>query len=352
MFKMVNSWYNEKFADPAAVTLVGLILLIFVIVYFLHPYLMPFFIALFLAYLLDSPVNFLEKQKLPRTVASFLIVFLFITIMFLACLILLPMLWEESLNLVKEFPVMIDNLQEHIFSLQKQYPDIIKNTQIDEFSNFIRQKSFALGEVFISNSLGSISSLVYVLVYTILVPFMLFFLLKDKRRLQAAVRYLLPRNRNLLKKLTHDMNLQIINYIRGKLIEIIIIATASYLIFIYFDLNYAILLAVLVGFSVLIPYVGATIVTFPIAIVSIFQFGISSHTGYLLLSYLILQAVDGNILVPLLFSEAVNLHPIVIIISVLIFGGIWGVWGVFFAIPLATFIKAVIKAWPKKKLRQ
>jgi len=64
--------------------------------------------------------------------------------------------------------------------------------------------------------------------------------------------------------------------------------------------------------------------------------------------YGVIQFVDGNILVPLLFSEAVNLHPVAIITAILLFGGMWGLWGVFFAIPLATLIKAVINAWPSQ----
>jgi putative permease len=68
--------------------------------------------------------------------------------------------------------------------------------------------------------------------------------------------------------------------------------------------------------------------------------------GYVMIAYAIIQILDGNLLVPLLFSEAVNLHPVTIIISVIFFGGIWGLWGVFFAIPLATLVKAVLNAWP------
>ena len=86
--------------------------------------------------------------------------------------------------------------------------------------------------------------------------------------------------------------------------------------------------------------------TIPVALVAIFQWGLEPQTFYLILSYIILQLLDGNVLVPLLFSEAVNLNPVVIILAILVFGGIWGLWGVFFAIPLATFIKAVIVAWP------
>ena len=67
-----------------------------------------------------------------------------------------------------------------------------------------------------------------------------------------------------------------------------------------------------------------------------------------MIAYLVIQALDGNVLVPLLFSEVVDLHPIAIIVAVLVFGGIWGFWGVFFAIPLATVVQSVLKAWPRR----
>jgi len=107
------------------------------------------------------------------------------------------------------------------------------------------------------------------------------------------------------------------------------------------------LLAVLVGLSVLIPYVGAAVVTIPVILIAWFQWGWSGDFIYVVTIYLVIQALDGNLLVPLLFSEVVNIHPVAIIVAVLFFGGLWGVWGVFFAIPLATLVHAVLVAWPK-----
>jgi putative permease len=78
------------------------------------------------------------------------------------------------------------------------------------------------------------------------------------------------------------------------------------------------------------------------------QFGWSGDFALVMVIYGVIQFIDGNILVPLLFSEAVNLHPVAIITAILLFGGLWGLWGVFFAIPLATLIKAVINAWPRQ----
>ena len=103
----------------------------------------------------------------------------------------------------------------------------------------------------------------------------------------------------------------------------------------------------MVGFSVLIPYIGAAVITLPIAFVAYFQWGWGWSFGQVMIAYAVIQALDGNVLVPLLFSEALNLHPVAIIVAILVFGGLWGFWGVFFAIPLATVVQAVLKAWPR-----
>jgi putative permease len=93
--------------------------------------------------------------------------------------------------------------------------------------------------------------------------------------------------------------------------------------------------------------VGAVLVTIPIAVIGYFQWGFGAEWAWLMIAYFIIQALDANVLVPLLFSEVVNLHPIAIIVAVLFFGGIWGFWGLFFAIPLAILIQAVLKAMPR-----
>jgi len=202
------------------------------------------------------------------------------------------------------------------------------------------------GGFLLSKSFASLLDIAAIIVYCILVPLMMVFMLKDKNILIASATRFLPRNRKLAAQVWSEMNGQIMNYIRGKVTEILIVGVATYLTFFFMDLRYSALLALLVGLSVLIPYIGAAMVTVPVAIVALFQWGVSPEFAYLMIAYGIIQALDGNLLVPILFSEAVNLHPVLIIISVLIFGGLWGFWGVFFAIPLATLVKAVLNAWP------
>ena len=114
----------------------------------------------------------------------------------------------------------------------------------------------------------------------------------------------------------------------------------------YFGLQYIALLSVLVGFSVLIPF-WVLFVTLPVAAVGLLQFGLSFDFWLLMGAYLVLQILDGNLLVPILFSDAVKLHPVIIMLAVFVFGGMFGFWGVFFAIPIATLIKAIWNSWPK-----
>jgi putative permease len=167
-----------------------------------------------------------------------------------------------------------------------------------------------------------------------------------------AVRRILPRDRGLAGQVWAEMNQQITNYIRGKVLEMIIVGVATYLVFWVMDMRYSLLLAVLVGVSVLIPYIGAMLVTIPVVIVAMFQWGLGADFWTLIVAYLVVQGLDGNVIVPLLFSEAVNLHPLVIILAVVVFGGLWGFWGVFFAIPLATLVKAVVHVWPDESLNE
>ena len=203
-----------------------------------------------------------------------------------------------------------------------------------------------MGQRLLSFSVASVRGIVTFLVYLVLLPLMVFFFLKDKKAILEWITRFLPNNRDLTEQVWRNVDRQIGNYIRGKLLEIVIIGVATFIPFKFMGMNYAATMSLLVGLSVIIPYVGAVAVTVPVAMIAWFQWGASSEFVYLMIAYLVVQFLDGNVLVPLLFSEVVNMHPAAIIIAVLFFGGLWGVWGVFFAIPLATLVQAVINSWP------
>jgi len=345
MVKFFSQWYQRKFSDPHAVTLVIILCCSFLFIYLFSNLLMPVFVAVAIAFLLDLPVHRLMQVGLSRLASVVIVVAGFIGLSLLAILGLLPIVWRQSSSLLQEVPHMITQGKTYLLTLPEQYPELITANQIETFINLLNDKILEWGQIVLQASLNSISDLVALMIYFILVPLMVFFFLKDKKELLSSFAHYLPKERRMATQVSNEMNQQILNYIRGKLIEILVIGISSTIAFVILGLNYAVLLGVLVGLSVLVPYVGATIVTIPVMLVALFQWGTSSDFGYVMLAYGIIQALDGNLLVPLLFSEAVNLHPVTIIIAVILFGGLWGFWGVFFAIPLATLVKAVLNAW-------
>ena len=275
---------------------------------------------------------------------SFLI---FVKLFFGFLFLLLPLVWRQTISLFAELPRMIEQLRTWLAILPEQYPELISQSQISETVSVAQRELAQLGQSVLSLSISSIPVLMLVLIYAILVPLLVFFFLKDRQLILSWLGGFLPHERPLLNRIWREMDDQVSNYARGKFIEILIVGSVTYVAFAVLGLNYAELLALLVGLSVIIPYIGATVVTVPIALIALFQWGVGSEFYTVLVVYLVIQALDGNVLVPLLFSEAVNLHPVAIILAVLFFGGIWGMWGVFFAIPLATLVKAVINAWPR-----
>ena len=350
MIEMLKSWYNNRFSDPQAMGLFAILLFGFISIYFFSHLIAPLLIAIVLAYLLEWPIRFLtDKLKFPRLLSTALIFGGFLSLILVIVLVLIPTLWTQTVNLVSDLPHMFNTINVWLLSLPEHYPELVDYQTIDSVLNSVKAKILGFGESALKFSLTSLLSLVTLGIYAFLVPLMVFFLLKDKKELMTGVSRFLPKNRTLASNVWQEMQQQIANYIRGKLFEIIIVTAVTYAIFLFFGLNYSLLLAVAVGLSVLVPYIGAVLVTIPVALVAAAQFGISPTFWYILIAYVVSQLLDGNLLVPFLFSEAVNLHPLVIIIAVLIFGGLWGFWGVFFAIPLATLVKAVVNAWPSSE---
>ena len=346
MIDVFRNWFQRYFSDPQVVILAVLLVAGFGIVIFFGDILLPLLVSIVVAYLLEAIVLKLQARGMRRTPAAILVFLLFVAVVGISLLVLIPLLSEQVVQFLQELPRMIKRTQQALMSLPELYPQIITEEQIRNMMAAVAAELATWSQTILSLSIASLQRILTWAVYLILIAILVFFFLKDKDRIIQWLSRFFPRERALVSQVWREMDLQIGNYVRGKIVEILIVGVVSWLVFALMGLDYAVLLGLLVGLSVLVPYVGATVVTLPVALVAFFQWGWSEEFFYLLLAYGIIQALDGNVLVPLLFSEAVNLHPVAIIIAIIVFGGLWGFWGVFFAIPLATLVKAVLNAWP------
>ncbi|WP_027949625.1 AI-2E family transporter [Haliea salexigens] len=346
MLDIFNKWYKRYLFEEESVLLLVLLLLAVVLLATIGDILAPVVASIVLAYLMQGLAGRLERRGLPGWVGVSVAYTLFVGIFFGVTLGLLPLVWRQLVALAAEMPRMLEQGRELLVLLPGRYPDVVSQQQINQMVALAQAELGGLGQQVVTRSLATIPSILTLLVYMILIPILVFFFLKDRRQILAWLATFLPTERPLLRRIWSEMDTQVANYARGKVLEILIVGSVSYVSFTFLDLNYAALLALCVGLSVIIPYLGAALVTLPVLLVGFFQWGFTNEFYWLMAVYFVIQGLDGNVLVPLLFSEAVNLHPVAIILAVLFFGGIWGLWGVFFAIPLATLIKAVINAWP------
>lgn len=346
MFKLFMDWYQRRFSDPNAIALTVVLILLFIIIYFFHTILAPLLIAIVLSYLLEKPVSWLTSLGFARTIAVTMILFIFLSLMLLIVAILLPLIWQQITDFVTNIPTMLTSFNYYLSNLPEKYPELMNISLFDTAINNIKNRAIEAGNSIVQFSISSLFSFISILINAVIIPIIIFFLLKDKQIIMDACWRYLPKDRNLMLSVANTMNQQISNYIEGTFSQIIILTTMIYVPFYFFELDYGLLLAVAAGVSIIIPYVGMVIASLPVVLVALFQWGISTQFGYFMATYLIIGLINGNIVVPILFSEALNLHPLVIIVAIIIFGGLWGFWGVFFSIPLATLIKAIIISWP------
>ncbi|MFN2334964.1 MAG: AI-2E family transporter [Wenzhouxiangellaceae bacterium] len=345
MLEQIRQWYLRNFTDPQVVILAILLITGVIFVMTLGRMLAPVFASVVVAYLLEGLVMRLERFGVPRMLAVIAVFSGFMAILLVLFFGITPMVIRQVVDAARIFPDYIGQIQSFVVQLPDRYPQIVGEGQVNDILESIRK--------YITEQSGKVvspSGLMYLIglvVFLVLMPILVFFFLKDKNRILAWFRRYLPRNRALAMRVWSEVDTQIGNYVRGKVLEILIVWVVTYVTFAILGLPFAMLISMLVGFSVLIPYIGAAIVTIPVAIVAFIQFGFTSDFVWVIVAYAIIQLLDGNVLVPVLFSEVVSLHPVAIIIAVLVFGGIWGFWGVFFAIPLATLVNAVLRAWPR-----
>lgn len=346
MKEVLTRWYQRYLSEEEAVILLVMLTVAFAVMLLFGDILAPVLVAVILAYLMQGVANVLRQRGLPGELSVAFSTLLFLGGFFAVLFGLAPLVWRQLVALVREAPAIIEAWRKVLVTLPEEYPVFFTQQQVNELTAAIQAEMASVGQILVTKGLSSIPSVLAAIVYLILIPLMVFFFLKDREQLTGWFASFLPAKRPLLERIWSELNLQFANYARGKGIEVLIIGGASYLVFAIFSLNYAALLGLLVGVSVIVPYIGAALVTIPVVVVAYFQFGVTPDFYWVVGAYLLIQVLDGNVLVPLLFSEAVNLHPVAIVIAVLFFGGLWGLWGVFFAIPLATLVNAILSAWP------
>ena len=342
MQSLFEKFVNRFFSSEESIYFAILLAFSFLFVNFFGNVLLPVIISVVIAFLLNGLMRVLLKMQISQKVSLAITLIVFFGF-YLSLFTALPSIGTQINNLLQNLPSIVSSFQSTLVEMNNYFSqedlDLIFANLTNQINSLL---SSALGQL-----AGTITLMFNAILYAIMIPLMVFFFLKDKNELLPIAAFILPKENGFMQSVFSEMNDQLFNYVTGKFLEMIIVASASYALFAILGLPYAVLIAILVGLSVIIPIFGAILVTIPVVLIGLYEWGLTENFYWLLSLYLLIQILDGNVLVPILFSNRNNLHPVVIIIAVLFFGGIWGFWGLFFAIPLATIIKAIINSWPE-----
>jgi putative permease len=346
MLDELNKVLKKIFSNEETIVFSLGILLFFIIISYFGSILTPFLISVVVAYLLVGLQKKIQSYNVGENLSLIITFSIFIITGAALIVWLVPLLYIQLQAFILDVPNLFNNFLDFMSDLPAKFPELVSSEQIAVFFQAVSEEISVIAQNIVKSSISGIQSTITILLYIILFPILVFFFLFDRKNIINGALKIIPGKREMFSNVWSEMDIQLSNYVRGKTIEIFIVGIVAAIIFSSLGLKYSALLSVLVGLSVIIPYVGAFLVTIPVVIVGLLQFGLGTQFYLLVGLYLLLQALDGNLLVPLIFSETVKLHPVVIILAVFIFGSMFGFWGVFFSIPIATFIKAVWNAWP------
>ncbi|WP_071131303.1 AI-2E family transporter [Enterococcus timonensis] len=357
-------WFlnNQVVAGLLIVLLVLLILLAFTKVAYLFEPIMQFFtivglpilVSVVLYYFFVPVVDFLEKKKVPRVIGIILLFLVIIGLLIWGGAVAVPKIREQTLSFADNSPYYVDTISaqaEKLFAtewmkqLQPQIESMIDQA-MDSLSNILQNLSKTTFQS-IGNIVGAVANTVLVIITT---PFILFYLLKDGKKMPAYLVQFLPnRWRKTTMQVLHEMNDKVSKYIRGQLVVAVTVAIMFIIGFSIIGLDYAVTFGVLAGFLNLIPYLGSFLAMIP----AVFLALVAGPFMVLKVAivFVIEQTLEGRFVSPLVLGSQLNIHPVTIIFVLLTSGKIFGLAGVVLGIPAYAALKVLVTyifEWYKK----
>ncbi|HFI0036798.1 TPA: AI-2E family transporter [Streptococcus suis] len=355
------SWFFKWFLNNQAVTffLVTLLVLLTIFVFtkvsfllkpigsFIEIILLPMLLTGLLYYLLNPIVDWLEKYKISRTAAISVLFVLIGLLLVWGLAVAIPSIQEQVTSFAQNLPSNIQKIESHVTTL-------LENEQFEQFRptalemlNKVNDQIISYAQKFSSSAVNWASSLIstasQIIVAILIMPFILFYLLRDGQQLNAHVTQYLPTKwRSSVSKVLTDVNSQLSNYVRGQVTVAIIVALMFSVMFSVIGLSYPVTLGVMAGFLNLIPYLGSFLAMIPAVVLGLIAGPVMLVK--VLIVFMLEQTIEGRFVTPLIIGSSLSIHPITILFVLLTAGQMYGVLGVLLGIPIYASIKVVVKA--------
>lgn len=316
------------------------------VVVLLQTIFLPFVLAGILYYLCRPLVNFLVKQKWPKwlaIIAAYFAIFLFV---YGIVKLVAPAINDQLERFVDNLPAMIATVMDWVQYVQENrttFPSFVQDALLTASEDIETKLQENVGNIAngILGIFGVIGGFINIIFGLVLVPFILFYMLKDGHRFAPSVSVFFPKSKkeNVLSTLK-DMDKTIATYIQGQMLVSLIVGILLLIGYLIIDLNYSLVLAVFGMFTNVIPFLGPYIAVIPALLVALFQKPVM--VLYVAIIMLVAQQIEGNVVSPNIMGKTLNIHPLTIIVLILTAGSLVGIVGVIFVIPLYSIVKVII----------
>ena len=355
------SWFFKWFLDNKAITvfLVTLLLglnifilskisfLFFPVIDFLSVVMLPVILSGLLFYLLNPLVDLMEKYKINRVLAISIIFIIIAILLIIGLAVAIPNLQRQVVVFAQNVPSYLEDADRVIDDLvTKRLPDDFRPQLEQVLANFSTQAT-AWASNISSKAVNWVSALIsgtsQVIVALIIMPFMLFYLLRDGKGLRDYITQFLPNKlREPVGKVLSEVNQQLSNYVRGQITVAVIVAIMFIILFKIIGLRYAVTLGITAGFLNLVPYLGSFLAMIPALVLGLIAGPVMLLK--VIIVFIVEQTIEGRFVSQLILGSQLNIHPITILFVLLTSGSMFGIWGVLLGIPIYASAKVVISA--------
>lgn len=330
-------------------TIIGCAIAVLVLLYFAKRVVTPFFIAFAFAYLLDPIVDRLEKLKVSRGLGVILLMVVFFALFFLGATLFVPMFRIQVESLTENLPHYIDTLQEWAKPILSKIAVWDPDKSQEILSSIMKKMGqlpltlLTATTSFIWGSLSSLVSVILMVVNIFIIPVAMFYLLRDFDIFNAKIMDLVPpRYREQTLEIFRDVDKVLSGFVRGQLMVASLMAVMYCIGLFLCGTPMSLFIGALAGFASLVPYLGVVIGFVPAALLTFLQFHDIAHLVGVAAVFTVVQMLEGMVITPRIMGDQIGLHPIVIMLAVLIGAEVFGLAGIFLAVPAVAALNVLL----------
>jgi len=334
-------------ADPRLWAWLAIALVIGGLFYVLSPILAPFLAGAIFAYILNPLVGRMTSRYMPRIVAVVLVLLFALTLVVALALVILPLLIKEFRMMSEQLPAFLAWLNQTLAPWLKEKFAIDFKVDIDTVKQmaggFLAGNQDLVTGLLGSLKIGGLALLAFA-VNVLLIPVVLFFLLRDWNGLVRSVDAMIPRHlHKRARQIFGEIDAVLAEFLRGQVIVMLVMSVYYCTALWATGLEFALPIGVITGLLVIVPYIGAATGILLGVIAAAMQFGSLAGVAWVALAFAIGQALEGMVVTPLLVGERIGLHPVAVIFALLAFGQVFGFFGVLLALPASAALLVALR---------